>query len=274
MTAGNDNLSLRRVLVALESGIPPQEILEAAAELAACLEASLMGLLIEDEFLHGLAELPIAREVALGVADLRSLTQRDVDSHYARQEQRIRSDLEAIAQKRRLQCQFQVQRVLGIYLGEIATRQDLLAMALPFGKLYRPTAHDFFRRFLQSEAKALLALPARLRASASAPFPLVVLGDTGLGELLTLARRIAAHSKSALHLISHEARQKEDDTLQQGDIIRHRLYRGEDLTQAIRRVVPHPGIILLPEILAEANLRTLATLETPLLVLRQEQDER
>lgn len=146
-------------------------------------------------------------------------------------------------------------------------------MALPFGKLYRPTGHEFFRRFLQSEAKALLALPARLRASASAPFPLVVLGDSGLGGLLTLARRIAAHSKSALHLISSEERKSEDESAQQGDVIRHRLYRGEDLSQAIRRAVPRPGFILLPEILAEENLRTLAALETPLLILRQEKPD-
>jgi hypothetical protein len=274
MTIRNDELSLRRVLVALEAGIPPQDILETAAELAACLEASLMGLLIEDEFLHSLAELPIAREVALGAADLRSLTRSDVASHYALQAQRIRRDLEAIAQRRRLECQFQVQRGLGSRLGELATRQDLLAMALPFGKLYRPTGQEMFKSFLQSKARALLALPARPQTLPPKSSPLVMLGDPGHADLLALARRIARQWKSSLHLISTVVKVTDDETSPQGGIVYHRLYKGEEPSQAIRRTVRRAGLILLPDLLAEESLRSLASLETPLLILRQDRLDR
>ena len=271
--------SLRRVLVALEASVPPQDILEAAAELAACLEVSLMGLLIEDDFLHDLAQLPIAREVALGAADLHSLTGCDVDSHYARQAQRIRRDLEAIAQRRRLECSFGVQRSRGGRLGAFATRQDLLAMSLPYGKIHRPTAQAFLKNFLQSEAKALLALPARLHAKIPAAFPLVLLGDHRLGDphqadLLALAAKIAKRWNSPLHLISAKASFAGETTPPVGRIVRHSLYRGEESSQAIRRAVPQAGLILLPEVPAEQDLRSLAALETPLLILNREKTER
>jgi hypothetical protein len=147
-------------------------------------------------------------------------------------------------------------------------------MALPFGKLYRPTGQEMLKSFLQSKARALLALPARPQRLPSKSSPLVMLGDPGHAALFALARRIARQWESSLHLISTAATPTKNVTSLQGGVVHHRLYKGEELSHAIRRAVRRSRLILLSDLLAEESLRSLASLETPLLILRQDRPDR
>ena len=59
----NEELAIRRILVALDGSYHSLAALEAAAELAASLEAELHGLFVEDVNLLRVAGSPVAREV-------------------------------------------------------------------------------------------------------------------------------------------------------------------------------------------------------------------
>ncbi|MEJ2343030.1 MAG: universal stress protein [Gemmatimonadales bacterium] len=85
--------SIRRIVVALDASRSSLAALEAAAELAAAVNAELAGLFVEDENLVRLAGLPLAREFDRISERPRSMDTAQLRRHMARQAQQARRAL-------------------------------------------------------------------------------------------------------------------------------------------------------------------------------------
>jgi len=102
-------MTRRRIVVALESGVPDSE-LEAAAAFARSLDAELLGLFVEDLDLLRFAALPFAHEIGVASATRRRLDpaslERDLRAHAAEAERR----LAGAAARERVPSAFRVAR--------------------------------------------------------------------------------------------------------------------------------------------------------------------
>jgi nucleotide-binding universal stress UspA family protein len=103
-------LVIRRILVGLDASGHSLAALEAAADLAARLEAELVGLFVEDINLLRLAELPFAREVGGFSATRRRLDSRQMERQLHVQAERARRALETHARRVQVHWSFQVTR--------------------------------------------------------------------------------------------------------------------------------------------------------------------
>ena len=132
MNAGIAETIIRRVAVALDASQQSSQAMQAAAELAASLQAELEGIFIEDINLIRLAELPFTREIRPA-----SMTEETVNLQ--RMEQELRSlarqeqqKLELIAREKGISCSFRVRRgQVKTELMEAVTEVDVLTLCRP-----------------------------------------------------------------------------------------------------------------------------------------------
>lgn len=103
-------VSIRRVLIALDASPSSLAALEAAAVLAAALDAELSGLFVEDANLLRVAELPSARVLGSYSGRPLALGRRDVERGLRAQARRAHSALAAVAQGVPLRWSFRVAR--------------------------------------------------------------------------------------------------------------------------------------------------------------------
>jgi len=113
--------SIRRILVGLDASRHSLAALEAASELAAALNAELVGIFVEDINLLHLAGLPFAREVRYLSSAEYPLDSLAMERGLRLQAAQLRQTLAGIAGKRQLQWSFRVVR------GQVST--ELLAAA-------------------------------------------------------------------------------------------------------------------------------------------------
>jgi len=198
MNALNTETIIRRVAVALDASLASSQALQAAAELAASLQAELEGIFIEDINLIRLAELPFTREIRPA-----SMTEETVNVQ--RMEQELRSlarqeqqKLELIAREKGISCSFRIRRgqikaelmeavaevdVMTLcrpgYVSEKFRRQtigySLRAAAFP-GQQARSSVSVIFGR-AQNEKRALMAA-ARLADRLDLGLSILVTGDS------------------------------------------------------------------------------------------------
>jgi nucleotide-binding universal stress UspA family protein len=120
---------IKRILVALDASSHSLAALEAAADLAAHLEAELVGLFVEDVNLLRLGELPFAREVGVFSARWRRVDTREIERQLRAQAERARRALEAQAHRTSVRWSFEVRRgVVGASLLQAASDADLVIM--------------------------------------------------------------------------------------------------------------------------------------------------
>lgn len=140
MSMRDQELSIRRILVALDASTHSLAALEAAAGLAASLEAELIGLFVEDENLVNLAALPFAQEVKSPSADSRKLSSDKMEAELRLQASQARRALAEAAD--RVEARWRFQKVRGQVTASVlaaALEADLLAM----GRISRPlTRHN------------------------------------------------------------------------------------------------------------------------------------
>jgi nucleotide-binding universal stress UspA family protein len=184
---------IRRILVALDESPHSRAALEAAAELAAGLQAELMGMFVLDSDLLKLAGLPLSRETGLTSARHRTLDPASMERALRMQAEAARRMLEAIAERHRLQSSFLLGR--GSVSGELieaASRADIVAMGTighmgQAGRHFGSTARQIRTR---SHCSVLLLAPGR---RAGDRVIAVCTGsadsDRGLDLALELARR-------------------------------------------------------------------------------------
>jgi nucleotide-binding universal stress UspA family protein len=129
MSEPNPMFVVRRILVALDTSPHSLAALEAAVNLAAKMNAELLGLFVEDTALLRLAEAPCAREILYFSAAEVPLTRASMESRLRAQSEQAQKALAAAAQRAQIQWSFRTVR--GEVASEVlaaASAVDLLAM--------------------------------------------------------------------------------------------------------------------------------------------------
>lgn len=110
MSEREDRGKFQRIVVAFDATPLGEVALEAAAGLAAALDAELSGLFVEDIDLMRMAELPFTRELGLVSAVIRPFGALDVERAFRLQAERTRALLESVASAHDLRWSFEVVR--------------------------------------------------------------------------------------------------------------------------------------------------------------------
>jgi nucleotide-binding universal stress UspA family protein len=150
-SAADRELIIRRILVALDASTHSLAALEAAADLAAALEAELLGLFVEDENLLHLAGLPFAQEVHAPWAASRQMSSDRMEKELRLQASQARRALQTAAE--RVQARWSFRTVRGQVTPAVlaaALEADLVAM----GRVSHPVSR---RNRLGSTARAAAA---------------------------------------------------------------------------------------------------------------------
>jgi len=119
----------RRIVLAIDTGSLTRPALEAAAALAAGLEAELAALFVEDERLLRLAALPFAREIGFPSAQLQAIGLEDMERAFRAQAEHLRRVVEETARRLTLTWTLAVTRgeILSVSLARLAPG-DLLVL--------------------------------------------------------------------------------------------------------------------------------------------------
>jgi nucleotide-binding universal stress UspA family protein len=189
----------RRILVALDASRESQAALEAAAKLAARLEAELLGLFVEDVDLLNLAALPFSREVPLLSRTSCILEPEQIERDLKSRAAMARRALAEAAAAFHIGWSFRIAR------GRVET--ELLAAAkdadlVALGKGTRPLSGH---AYLGSTGRAIAArtirsvlFAAMTSGLADAAVAAVYREGRRSGEALTLAARLAKHDGRSL----------------------------------------------------------------------------
>ncbi|AOY58582.1 universal stress protein [Desulfococcus multivorans] len=122
-------VSIRRILVALDASSSCVEGLKIAAEMAARLGAELAGVFIEDIDLIRAVEFPFTRECGYFGAEVRRVEPYQLEEQLRAQAGRMRKILEAIATQRQLNWNFTIIRgSVARELLSLGTDADLIIM--------------------------------------------------------------------------------------------------------------------------------------------------
>lgn len=129
MSSADREGPVRRILVALDASPHSLAALRAAAELAADLDAELVGIFVEDINLLRLSDLPLAREVTIYTTSSRSLNRQQVERQLRTQARMAQRALEEIARRRQIRWTFQVaQGVIASELLAAAEDTDIILL--------------------------------------------------------------------------------------------------------------------------------------------------
>lgn len=193
MSEREGGFTLRRILVALDASAHSLAAAEAAADLAAAMQAEVDGLFVEDINLIRLASLPFAREVR-STACVASLDLEQMERALKAQAAEARRAMESAARRARVQWSFRVAR------GRVA--HEVLAAAagadlVTLGKLGRSRSQQArlgstVLRVLAGPPIALLVVQQwRARGRGLRPVLVVYDGSEDSGGALDAAARLA-----------------------------------------------------------------------------------
>jgi nucleotide-binding universal stress UspA family protein len=194
-------LVIRRILVALDASTHSLAALEAAANLAARLQAELIGLYVEDENLLHFAGLPFAQEVQSPIAQSRSIDSDRMELEMHLEASQARRALESAAERVRARWSFRIVRgqVTEVVL-TAALDADLLAM----GRIGRPL-HSHSR--LGSTARAASMKTGRsvllIQEGGDLSYPVLATYDGSIAarRSLEFAARLARASGDNLNIL-------------------------------------------------------------------------
>lgn len=212
MTPDGKQTPIRRIVIALDASPPSLAALEAAAMLAARINAELLGVFIEDVNLVRLAGLPFAAEIGVLLPRTRPLAEEEMERHLRAQRTRAEEALERVAHRLQLRWSFRVAR------GQIVT--ELLAAALDADlmALGAVSTQMIRRAWLGSTTQALMAHAARpllitpRGATVRSPIAVVYTGSPGSLQALSLARYVVeqlSDGELVVLLIADDAEQEE-----------------------------------------------------------------
>ena len=103
-------VSIRRILVCLDTSADSLTALQVASEMAGRLKANLLGLFVEDIDLLRVAELPFAREVSFFSSTLQPLELSRIEMQLRAQANQMRRALGEAAERERVSSEFHVAR--------------------------------------------------------------------------------------------------------------------------------------------------------------------
>lgn len=160
MNSTDRTFEIRRILVALDASPHSMAALKAATELAARLQADLLGLFVEDITLLDLAESPYAREILYPAATQEQLSRASMESKLKALAEQARKALAATAEESQVRWSFRIVR--GEVTSEVlaaASEFDLLAMGKAGWSLRRRTRVGSTAREAATSAVPVLLLP-------------------------------------------------------------------------------------------------------------------
>ncbi|MCC7046188.1 MAG: hypothetical protein IT562_05705 [Alphaproteobacteria bacterium] len=200
---GESELSFRRVVVALDPATDCAAAIEMAASVAAGWGAALRATFVEDEELLRLAALPFAQQVDPMTATRSRLDLASLQSGFVAQAQRLRHDLQAIADRHALPWSFKVTRA-AIGVGALSLDEDDLVVVAVATRPIASRLHleSPWRRVLGQLRHPLLLVPERPTPAGTVA---VFYEETAAGRrALEASRRIARAGKRALVVVVRE----------------------------------------------------------------------
>jgi len=233
---------LRRILVALDASHHSLAALEAAAELAASLEAELQGLFVEDINLLRAAGSPVAREVRYPYVTGGRMDRARMERELRAQATQAQRALMATCQRRQIRWSFRVVR--GDVTAEVleaASEADLLTL----GRASRPLMQ-----------RIRLGSTARAAATRSPRSVLLIQRDVVVRPPVMVVYEDSRAARQALWMAAHLA-QKQEKYL--GVLI---LVRPQDDVQRLQNQISNwlrgEGLAVRSQLLPANNVKMLA----------------
>ncbi len=248
MSEPNPMFVIRRILVALDTSPHSLAALDAAVNLAAKMNAELLGLFVEDIALLRLADVPCAREVLYFSAAEVPLSRASMESSLRIQSEQAREALAAAAQRAQVEWSFRTVR--GDVSSEVlaaASDVDLLAMGKGGWSLDRMFRMGSTALELSASSIPVLLLPeSGLPPKAS----LVVYydGSQAAKRGLLAALQLADSGMDGITVLL-DAANRDDAILLQDEI--DTLTRGTAKKFRYRQIDPHDKASLLRALEAE-----------------------
>lgn len=234
MSEQEEELTIQRILVALDTSHHSLAALQAAAELATSLEAELHGLFVEDIDLLRFAALPMARELEFPFASHSQMNPRRMRRQLRAQAHQARQALCSICRRYEIEWTFTVVRGrVSSKVLEEAQEADLVCVGRASRPVtQRPRMGSTARAAAIQTERSVLVISQRMRIQA----PVVVAydGSRGADRALWLARRLAIQTGGFLSILIPAAPSTPSDDLRAR--IAERL-EGEDLVVRYREVV-------------------------------------
>lgn len=191
-------LMIRRILVALDTSTDSLAALQAAANLAAIMEAKLIGLFVEDINLLRLARLPFAREVCWPTAAGRPLDEARMERELRLRASQARRALAYAAEEAEAEWSFQVVRgAVTAKVLEAAVEADLLSLGRASRTLGRRARLGSTARAAAEQAPRSVLL-ARRGADLQRPIVVTYDGSPAGWRALAAAVRMAQTNDSNL----------------------------------------------------------------------------
>ena len=126
---GGQKAKIRRIMLALDAMNCEAALMEAAALIAAKLEAELDALFVEDADVYAVADLPITHEISLGSGRERAITGSHVEQALRCLSREAEQRFSAVTRRSRIKGEFQVTRARrGEALSDASARVELLLM--------------------------------------------------------------------------------------------------------------------------------------------------
>jgi nucleotide-binding universal stress UspA family protein len=281
VSAEERSVKVRRILVALDASPHSQAALEAAVELAALMEAEMLGLFVEDVNLLRLAELPFPQEICVSTTTCRWLDVRAIERDLRAQATRVRRTLALHAGRARVRWSFQVARgVIARELLTAAAHADMITLGR--------AGHSLGERHLGSTARAVLneapCLTLLVQQGERLQLPVMVVYDgSALAQraLTIAARLVEGRGRHMIVLIPTDDEQTVErikcevsERLKERDLMaRYHVVPAPNAQRLARAIQTEPlGTLVLPAdstaLSREAMIDLMNEIEVPILLVR------
>jgi nucleotide-binding universal stress UspA family protein len=219
MTESRDEQAIKRILLALDASTQCRDLLEAAAEFAADMQAELDALFVEDANLFRLAELPFVREIGTVSPRAETLSLARMERELRALARQAEAILATTAKRRSIAWRFRVVRGqvrgellsaaeasdlvtmgrggsasrsrsrLGSTARAIAMRSSSPVLLLHTGQTIQPPVYVLYDG--TAAGRDALVTAARLNRSAASRIAAIVVGETdALDQLQTQAQQL------------------------------------------------------------------------------------
>jgi nucleotide-binding universal stress UspA family protein len=235
----SDHIRIRRILVALDASNSSMSALQNAVELAARLEAELIGLFVEDINLLRVTQLPFVREISLLTSTLRPLNAVELERQLRVQAQQVRQIMADIAGQRGVPWKLRITR--GSVAAEVlaaGAEADLMVLG-KIGRSFSSWQRTGSTVRVMMSRRTGLTLVMQSGARLALPVVVVYDGSEGAAKGLEAAGHLvqARDSRLTVFVIAddkNDARKLQADALER--LERHRL--GADFRLLIQPSLP------------------------------------
>ena len=280
MSEREDEVTIQRILIGLDTSHHSLAAMRAAAELARSLGAELHGLFVEDVNLLRVAKLPAAKELQFPFANHARLTPQRMRRQLRAQARQAREALSAICRQERIEWSFQVvQGDVSTRVLEEAAKADLLCV----GRVSRPIV-DQATIGSTAEAAAIRGPQSVLLISRDNQIrpPVAVLydGSAATEPALLLASQLAQDMRGLLSVLVPAAVPGPPEEIQKGItealdaedlIVRYRQLSGSGVMSLIDAVQTEgTGLLVFSSsfLPAQGIKRLLSEVNCPVLLMR------